>query len=95
METKNMTKAQLVASIADATKLNKTQVNDMLDKFVAVIRKATKSGSKVRLPGLGTFQPRRRSARKGINPASRQPISIPAKNTVAFKLAQDFKDYLN
>lgn len=52
--------------------------------FTGMLTGALKSGYKVVLPGLGKFQVRRTKARKGINPATKQVINIPARKKVAF-----------
>ena len=39
----------------------------------------------IRLPELGTFQLKKRKARKGVNPQTGRSIKIPAKKVVTFK----------
>ena len=46
---------------------------------------ALKKGDKVSLVVFGTFEVRTRSARTGINPATKEKITIPAKKVVKFK----------
>lgn len=60
--------------------------------FQGMIQSALKSGYKVVLPGLGKMQVRKTKARKGINPATREPISIPAKRKVAFTALKALKE---
>ena len=60
--------------------------------FQTMIQSALKSGYKVVLPGLGKMQVRKTKARKGINPATREPISIPAKRKVAFTALKALKE---
>lgn len=56
-----------------------------------MLQAALKSGFKVMLPGLGKLQVRRTKARKGINPATREPIMIPRKRKVAFTATKALK----
>ena len=60
------------------------EAKEFYNGFQEMIQSALKSGYKVLLPGLGKLQVRKTKARKGINPATREPISIPAKRKVAF-----------
>ena len=47
-------------------------------------RKALKAGDKVSLVGFGTFVVAERAARLGINPSTKQSITIPAKRVAKF-----------
>lgn len=60
--------------------------------FQSMLQSALKSGYKVVLPGLGKMQVRKTKARKGINPATREPINIPAKRKVAFTALKALKE---
>lgn len=60
--------------------------------FVDLIQTALKGGYKVVLPGLGKIQVRKTKARNGINPATREPIKIPAKRKVAFTALKALKE---
>ena len=48
-----------------------------------------KNDGKVVLVGFGTFSVTERSARKGINPRTKEPIDIPAKKVVKFKAGSE------
>jgi len=50
------------------------------------------AGRKVQLGGFGTFDSKRRSARKGRNPATGETIEIAAKKYATFKAAKGLKD---
>ena len=79
-----MNKADLVAAIA-ATGLKKADAQKALDATIDAIAGALKKGEKVQLIGFGTFSVAEKAARKGINPATKQVIDIPAKKVVKFK----------
>lgn len=51
-------------------------------------------GGRVTIAGFGSFELRRREARKGRNPRTGEAISVPARNYPAFKAAVGFKDRL-
>ncbi len=53
--------------------------------MVASVTKALKEGDKVALIGFGTFSVVEKAERKGVNPATKKEIVIPAKKVVKFK----------
>ena len=59
-----MNKAELIAKIAEESKLTKKAAETALDAFVTSVEEALKNGEKVQLVGFGTFEVRERKARK-------------------------------
>lgn len=80
-----MNKAELVAAMAAKAEMPKAQAQRALDAAVASIIEAVKKGENVQLIGFGTFAVVNKPARKGINPATRQAITIPARKALKFK----------
>ena len=72
-----MTKTELVK----AAGVKKEAVDAVLGAIVTALQ----NGENVVIPGFGSFTVKTRAARKGINPATKQVINIPAKKAVAFK----------
>ncbi len=87
-----MTKAELIAKIAEGAELSKKDAEKALNATIASITEALKKGDKVALVGFGTFETRKRAARKGKNPQTGKEISIPATTTPAFKAGRVLKD---
>jgi DNA-binding protein HU-beta len=85
-------KTELVAEVAKSADLTKKDAAAALDAVLASIEKALKKGDKVTLVGFGTFEVRKRKARKGINPRTREEIKIKATKSVAFKAGATLKD---
>ena len=73
-----MNKTELVNAVAK-------QANLTQDQAKAAVNAAIKAEDKVTLLGFGTFSISERAERKGINPATKQEITIPAKKVVKFK----------
>ena len=90
-----MTKGDLVNSIAENANLTKEQASDALNATLNAISNAMKSGDKAAILGFGTFSVSHRKARKGINPATKQPIDIAAKNVVKFKAGKGLTEVVN
>lgn len=90
-----MNKAQLIAKIAEESKLTKKAAETALDAFVTSVEEALKAGEKVQLVGFGTFEVRQRAARKGRNPQTKEVIKIPASKAPVFKAGKALKDLVN
>jgi len=87
-----MNKTELINAIAAGAELSKADSKKALDAFIATVSKALKEGDKVALVGFGTFSVAERGARTGINPATKQPITIPAKKVAKFKAGAELAD---
>lgn len=80
-----MNKAELVAAVAAKAEVSKVQAGKVVEATVESIIEALKKGENVQLIGFGTFAVVKKAARKGINPATKKAIIIPAKKVVKFK----------
>lgn len=89
-----MNKTELVAYVAGATELTKKEAQAAIDAVFEGISDALKKNDKVSIPGFGSFEIRERAARKGINPATREPMEIKASKSVGFKVGKQLKDSL-
>ena len=87
-----MNKADLINAIAAEAGLSKVDAKKALEAVVANISKALAAGDKVGLVGFGTFSVAARAARQGINPATKQPITIAAKKVAKFKAGAELAD---
>ncbi|MBO5585443.1 MAG: HU family DNA-binding protein [Bacteroidaceae bacterium] len=90
-----MNKTELVSSIAAKAGLSKADSKKALDATIEAIAEALKAGDKISLVGFGTFAVAERPARQGINPATKAPISIPAKKVAKFKAGSDLESAIN
>ncbi len=90
-----MSKTELVEFIASKTGLTKADATRALDATLEGITTGLKNEGKVALVGFGTFSAKKREAREGINPLTKQAIKIPAKMAASFKAGSKLKDALN
>ena len=90
-----MNKAELIAKIAEESKLTKKAAETALDAFVTSVEGALKKGEKVQLVGFGPFEVRQRAARKGRNPQTKAEIKIPASKAPVFKAGKALKELVN
>ena len=89
-----MNKNELIASIAAATGLTKTDSTKALDAFINSVAKALKEGKEVRLVGFGTFGVSERAATTGRNRTG-ETIKIPARKVAKFKPGKALQDSVN
>jgi DNA-binding protein HU-beta len=87
---KSMTKSAIIAQLSDKTDLSKKQVVEVMDQLLALATKEAKNVFIV--PGFGRLVLANRKARMGRNPQTGEPIKIPAKRVVKFRLAKSLKD---
>ena len=87
-----MTKIELVAAVAQKAELSKKDSEKAVNAGVEAITEALAQGDKVQLVGFGTFEVKSRAERKGINPRTKEEITIPASKLPAFKAGKALKD---
>ena len=90
-----MGKADLVESVVAATGLTKADAERAVNATFEAITEGLKKEGKVTLVGFGTFSAKKRAAREGINPLTKEAIKIPAKMVASFKAGSKLKDALN
>ena len=90
-----MSKTELVEFIAAKAGLTKADAQRALDATIEGITEGLKKEEKVALVGFGTFTAKKRAAREGINPLTKETIKIPAKVVAGFKAGSKLKDALN
>jgi DNA-binding protein HU-beta len=89
---KVMTKSQVVSHLAGKAGIQKKTAVAILEELVGLATKECKSTGQFVVPGLGKAVKASRKARMGRNPQTGEPIKIPAKTVVKFRLAKAFKD---
>ncbi len=90
-----MNKAELVKAVSDKTNSTKKAAEEAVNAFVDVVADTLTKGEKVQLVGFGSFEVRKRAARKGRNPQSGEEIKIPASKAPGFKAGKALKDVVN
>ena len=90
-----MNKSDLIAAIAAKTGDTKKGAEVALNAFTSVVTDTLVKGDKVQLVGFGSFEVRKRAARKGRNPQTKEEIKIPASKAPVFKAGKALKDLVN
>ena len=87
---KSMTKSQIADNLAGKAGITKKTAVQLLDDLAALAYREAKNAFVV--PGVGKLVLANRKARMGRNPQTGEPIKIPAKRVVKFRVAKMAKD---
>lgn len=87
-----MNKSELINSLSEETTFSKKDVSRVLDALTRIIERSLKKGEKVSITGFGSFWLSNRPARKGINPATKERINLPAVNIPRFKAGKNLRE---
>ena len=85
-----MTKAEIVAEIADKTGIEKVTVQATVEAFMKSVKNSLSEGKNVYLRGFGSFIVKKRAEKTGRNISKNTTIIIPAHKIPAFKPAKTF-----
>ena len=90
-----MTKAQLVAALAERTGGDKKAASGMLDALTGIITETVAQGGAVNLPGVGKIYCRERPERMVRNPSTGEQIKKESDKVVKVTIAKALKDSIN
>ena len=85
-----MTKAEIVADIAQKTDIEKVAIQATVEEFMSVVKEALARNENVYLRGFGSFITKKRAEKTGRNISKKTTIIIPAHYIPAFKPAKTF-----
>ena len=86
---KSMTKSAIIGHLAQKSNLSKKQITDVMEQLNALAVKEAKNVFVV--PGFGRLVLANRKARMGRNPQTGEPIRIPARTVLKFRIAKAAK----
>ena len=89
---KPLTKSQIVSYVANKFDFSKKTAAAIIEEMAALAVAETKKAGAFTFPGIGKLVLVKRKARVGRNPATGQPINIPAKTVVKMRIAKACKD---
>lgn len=87
-----MTKAEIVAVVANKTGVEKNAVQNVIEAFMEAVKVTMKNGDNVYLRGFGSFIIKKRAQKTGRNISKNVTITIPEHNIPAFKPAKTFME---
>lgn len=89
-----MNKTEFINAVAEKSGLSKVDAKKAVEAFVETVSSELKEGGKVALLGFGSFSVAEKSAHKGVNPKTKQPIEIPARKSVKFKAGAELTEII-
>ena len=90
-----ITKKDLVDRIAQSNNTMCTIVKPIVQDFLNEIIAELAKGNRIEFRDFGVFEIKMRKARKAQNPKTLEPVDVPARRTVRFKMGRIMKQKLN
>lgn len=87
-----MQKTDFIARVAEQTGVSKKTTRQVIEATLDLISSSLANDEKVVLTGFGTFEMRTRRARRGVNPQTRQAMTIAASRTPGFSASNNLKE---
>ena len=89
-----ITKKELIDRIADSTSHRRVQVKRIVQQFLDEIIGELGKGNRLEFRDFGVFETKVRKARRAQNPKTLEPVEVPEKRTVKFKVGRLMKQKL-
>lgn len=90
-----MNQAELVKEMAIKSGMTQIETKKFLEGILDAIEEALIAGEKVKLQGFGSFEVRDVAERVGVNPTTKEKITISARKRPVFKASKALKDLVN
>src|SRR5687767_4681009 len=89
-----ITKKELIDRIAESSNSKRVQVKRVVQQFLDEIVAELGRGNRLEFRDFGVFETKLRKARKAQNPKTLEPVAVPEKRTVKFKVGRLMKQRL-
>lgn len=89
-----ITKKELIDRISDSSGARRVQVKKVIQQFLDEIVEELGRGNRLEFRDFGVFETKLRKARKAQNPKTLEPVAVPEKRTVKFKVGRLMKQKL-
>ena len=90
-----ITKKELVDKIAEKTDVKQSTVKTIVQQFLDEISSELSKNNRLEFRDFGIFEVKERAARISQNPKTLEPVEVPAKRTVKFKMGRLMKEGMN
>ncbi len=89
-----VTKKELIDRISDGLGYKRVQVKRIVQQFLDEIISELGQGNRLEFRDFGVFETKQRKARRAQNPKTLEPVEVPEKRTVKFKVGRRMKQKL-
>ncbi len=86
-----MTKADLVEKLFEKIGLTKKEAQDIIEIIFNTMKQAFIEGESVKISGFGTFNVRKKMARRGRNPKTGEDLEITPRKVITFRVSNQLK----
>lgn len=86
-----MIKRDVVTAVCNTCYYSRAMVENVLDAVLNTVTEAMQRGEKVQFADFGTFEPKKRAARTGRNPHTKEAVPIPARVVPFFRAGEKLK----
>ena len=90
-----ITKKEFVDRIAGNNGINQTTAKTMVQCFLDEITSELAKSNRIEFRDFGVFEVREKAARRAQNPKTLEPVEVPAKRSVKFKMGRMMREKLN
>jgi integration host factor subunit alpha len=90
-----LTKAQIVDALFAKNVFTKTESAQIIDTLLKLIKKSLEDGEDVLISGFGKFSVKEKQARRGRNPQTGEPVTLPPRKVVTFKCSGVLRAVMN
>lgn len=89
-----MTKADIVNFVFERVGLPKNEAQEMVEVVFDTIKQTLVAGESIKISGFGTFNVRKKNARIGRNPKTKEEVEITPRRVVTFKASDQLKELI-
>jgi len=90
-----LTKQIIVESVAEKLDLKPLQAKDIIEELLEIMKSTLAAEEDIMISGFGKFQVKKKSPRKGRNPATGEEMILDGRRIVVFKCSGKLKDKIN
>jgi integration host factor subunit alpha len=90
-----LTKANIIDSLYNSTKLTKAQSVNLVDTLIEIMKLTLEKGEDILITGFGKFSVTEKKRRKGRNPQTGRELMLDARRVVTFRCSGVLRDTIN
>jgi len=90
-----ITKKELVDRIAEKTQSNQIIVKTVVQQFLNEMTSELAKNNRLEFRDFGVFEVKQQAARTSQNPKTLEPVEVPAKRKVKFKMGRVMREGMN
>ncbi|MBM4275759.1 MAG: integration host factor subunit alpha [Deltaproteobacteria bacterium] len=90
-----LTKEKLMLGLQTQVGMTKPEAREVVERVLAIMKETLSAGEDVLISGFGKFSVRKKPARRGRNPQTRESLILAARKVVVFKPSGILRERMN